>query len=74
MDFESPQGRETKLQSPTLTLLERKTKHKRDRCNLAARDGWREMGLGSGRGRGYGEFGVALGDICAAWPFLLQHT
>lgn len=74
LDFESPQGRETKLQPPTLTLLERKTKHKRDRCNLAACDGWSEMGRRGGRGRGYGEFWVAFGDVCAAWPFLLQHT
>ena len=74
LDFESPQGRETKLQPPTLTLLKRKTKHKRNRCNLAARHGWRETGRGGGRGRGYGEFWVALVDICAAWPFLLQHT
>lgn len=44
LDFESPQGRETKLQSPTFTLLKRKTKHKRDRCNLAACDGWSETG------------------------------
>lgn len=73
LDFESPQGRETKLQPPTLTLLKRKTKHKRDRCNLAARDGWSETGRGGGRGRGYGEFWVALGDVHAAWPFLLQH-
>lgn len=46
LDFESPQGRETKLQTPTFTLLERKTKHKRERCDLAACDGW------SGAGRG----------------------
>lgn len=74
LDCESPQGRETKLQPPTLTLLERETKHKRDRCNLAARDGWSETGQGGGRGRGYGEFWVALRDLCTAWPFLLQHT
>lgn len=39
LDFESSQGRETKLQTPTFTLLKRKTKHKRERCDLAARDG-----------------------------------
>lgn len=70
LDFESPQGRETKLQSPTFTLLKRKTKHKRERCDLAACDGWSE----AGQGRGYGEFRVALGDAHAVWPFLLQST
>lgn len=57
LDFEAPQGRETKLQTPTFTLLKRKTKHKRERCDLAACDGWSE----AGQGRGYGEFWVALG-------------
>lgn len=65
LDFESPQGRETKLQPPTLTLLKRKTqtKHKRHRCNLAARDGRSEAGRGSGGGAGCEGFRVVLGDM-----------
>lgn len=65
LDFESPQGRETKLQPPTLTLLKRKTqtKHKRHRCNLAARDGCSEAGRGGGRGAGCEGFRVVLGDM-----------
>lgn len=70
LDFESPQGRETKLQPPTFTLSKRETKHKRERCDLAACDGWSEVG----QGRGYGEFWVALGDARVVWPFLLQST